>query len=118
MIEIGMIIRGKYTLLNKLELLKKVFDVLVNDKELSEAYIDAASDIVGAENASLYGSPSTGSEDFADMLRVVPGAYCRVGHTGTKGLHNPAFVLGMELLPIGASIMARIVEKRLPLAWK
>jgi len=60
--------------------------------------------------------PATGSEDFADMLRLVPGAYCRVGHTGTKGLHNPAFVLGTELLPIGASIMARIVEKRLPLA--
>jgi hippurate hydrolase len=50
------------------------------------------------------------------MLRVVPGAYCRVGHTGTTGLHNPAFVLGEELLPIGASIMARLVEKRLPLA--
>jgi hippurate hydrolase len=32
------------------------------------------------------------------------------------GLHNPAFVLGEELLPIGASIMARLVEKRLPLA--
>ena len=96
--------------------MRNVFDVLVNDHELSDAYIDAATDILGAENVSDISVPATGSEDFADMLRVVPGAYCRVGHTGTTGLHNPAFVLGEELLPIGASIMARLVEKRLPLA--
>ena len=96
--------------------MRNVFDVLVNDHELSDAYIDAATDILGAENVSDISVPATGSEDFADMLRVVPGAYCRVGHTGTMGLHNPAFVLGEELLPIGASIMARLVEKRLPLA--
>ncbi|MBU74768.1 MAG: amidohydrolase [Rhodospirillaceae bacterium] len=96
--------------------MRNVFDVLVNDPELSDAYIEAATDILGSENVSDISVPATGSEDFADMLRLVPGAYCRVGHTGTKGLHNPAFVLGTELLPIGASIMARIVENRLPLA--
>jgi metal-dependent amidase/aminoacylase/carboxypeptidase family protein len=55
----------------------------------------------------------SGSEDFADMLKVVPGAYCRVGHAGTTGLHNPSFFLDPEILPIGASIMARIAERRL-----
>ena len=49
------------------------------------------------------------------MLKVVPGAYCRVGHGGTIPLHNPSFVLDPEVLPIGASIMARIVERRIPL---
>ena len=57
--------------------------------------------------------PATGSEDFADMLKVVPGAYCRVGHAGTTGLHNSSFFLDPEILPIGASIMARIAERRL-----
>ena len=47
------------------------------------------------------------------MLKVVPGAYCRVGHGGTVPLHNPSFVLDQEVLPVGASIMARIVERRL-----
>ena len=60
-------------------------------------------------------APDTASEDFADMLKVVPGAYCRVGHSGTMPLHNPQFILGQEILPVGASIMARLVEKRLPL---
>jgi len=95
--------------------LNKVFDVLVNEKKLSEAYIDAASDIVGPENASLNGTPSTGSEDFADFLKVVPGAYCKLGHSGDIALHSPEFFLDPDSLPVGASILSRIVEKRLPL---
>ena len=94
---------------------RNVFNVLENTPKLSDAYAEAARDIVGSSNVSDRATPSTVSEDFADMLRVVPGAYCRVGHTGTNVLHSPAFVLGEELLPVGASIMARIVEKRLPL---
>ena len=94
---------------------RNVFDVLNNDCELSDAYLEAAADIVGAENVSSEAAPATGSEDFADMLKIVPGSYCRLGHSGTIGLHNPAFVLGQEILPIGASIMARVVERRLPL---
>jgi hippurate hydrolase len=95
--------------------LRNVFDVLVNDDALSDAYLEAAADIVGAENVSDRAAPATGSEDFADMLKVVPGAYCRVGHSGTLPLHNPGFVLDPEILPIGASVMARVVERRLPL---
>ena len=93
--------------------LRNIFDVLVNDSSLSDAYIEAAADIVGKDNISNTDEPATGSEDFADMLKVVPGAYCRVGHAGTTGLHNPSFFLDPEILPIGASIMARIAERRL-----
>jgi len=93
--------------------LRNVFDVLVNDPELSAAYIAAAGDVVGAEMATESSDQITGSEDFADMLKVVPGAYCRVGHAGSVPLHNPAFVLDEGILPVGASIYARIVETRL-----
>ena len=93
--------------------LRNVFDVLVNDADLSDAYLEAAADIVGKENISATDVPATGSEDFADMLKVIPGAYCRIGHSGTTGLHNPSFFLDPEVLPVGASIMARIVERRL-----
>ncbi|MDA8584719.1 M20 family metallopeptidase [Rhodobacteraceae bacterium] len=96
--------------------LQNVFDVLINDDALSDAYLEAAADIVGAENTSDQGEPTTGSEDFADMLKVVPGAYCGIGHGGTVPLHNPGFVIDMDMLPIGASIMARIVERRMPLS--
>lgn len=100
----------------KIELeLRNVFDVLVNDAELSDAYLEAAADIVGQDNVSERDAPTTGSEDFADMLRIVPGAYCSLGHSGTLPLHNPGFVLGEEILPVGASILARLAERRLPL---
>lgn len=95
--------------------LRPLFNVLKNDPNLSQAYLEAASDIVGPENVSTQVAPDTTSEDFADMLQVVPGAYCRVGHSGTMPLHNPQFTLGKEILPVGASIMARLVETRLPL---
>lgn len=93
--------------------LRNIFDVLMNDAELSDAYMEAAADIVGKENISGTDEPATGSEDFADMLKVIPGAYCRVGHSGTTGLHNPSFFLDPDILPIGASIMARVAERRL-----
>ncbi|MEL6520611.1 MAG: M20 aminoacylase family protein [Pseudomonadota bacterium] len=92
-----------------------VFDVLVNDADLSDEYLAAAADIVGSEMVSEGLTPGTGSEDFADMLQVVPGAYIKLGHSGDVALHNPSFVLGKEILPTGAAIMARIVERRLPL---
>ncbi len=94
--------------------LRNVFDVLMNDPELSTAYVAAAADIVGADMAAECTDQATGSEDFADMLKVVPGAYCRVGHAGNIPLHNPAFVLDDRILPVGASIYARLIETRLP----
>lgn len=93
--------------------LRNVFDVLINDADLSDAYMQAAADIVGADAVSEDIEPATGSEDFADMLKVIPGAYCRVGHSGTTGLHNPSFFLDPDILPVGASIMARVAERRL-----
>ena len=95
--------------------IRNVFDVLMNDDDLSAAYLDAARDIVGETQVHGDEAPSTGSEDFADMLQLVPGAYLKLGHAGAKGLHNPAFVLDPAILPVGASIYARVIEKRLPL---
>ncbi len=95
--------------------LRNVFDVLVNDADLADAWLDAARDVVGDDLVTDNDEPATGSEDFADMLQVVPGAYGRVGHAGTMPLHNPGFVLDPAILPVGASIYARLIERRLPL---
>ena len=89
-----------------------IFDVLVNDEKLSHVMLDIAAEVVGKENTSVTKDVVTGSEDFADMLRVVPGAYCTVGHEGTLPLHNDGFILDESILPVGASIYARIIEHR------
>ena len=92
--------------------IREIFDVLVNDQELSHVMLDIASEVVGSENTAVTPNVRTGSEDFADMLRVVPGAYCTVGHAGTMPLHNDGFILDENILPVGASIYAKLIERR------
>ena len=94
---------------------REIFDVLLNDDALSDEWLAAAADVVGADAVTDDSAPFTGSEDFADMLQLVPGAYGNLGHAGTVPLHNPGFVLDPDILPVGASIYARLIERRLPL---
>ena len=94
--------------------LRNTFDVLHNDDQLSDFYMDAAEEIVGKDNIIRDAEPATGSEDFADMLKHVKGAYCRIGHNGTQPLHSPKFILDPDIIPVGASVLARLVEKQLP----
>ncbi len=92
--------------------IRGIFDVLVNHPEQAVATAAVATEIVGAGHVLTEPKPVMGSEDFADMLRVVPGAYAWVGHAGSVPVHNPAFVLDDGILPIGASLLARLVETR------
>ena len=96
--------------------IRNVFNVLDNAAEPAQAMLDAAAEVLGAENVSDDGPLLMGSEDFADMMRIVPGAYINVMHPGPQPVHNPGFVLDPEVLPIGASIYARVIENRMPLA--
>ena len=94
---------------------REIFDVLLNDPDLTDAWAQAAADVVGEQQVDTDSAPFTGSEDFADMLHQVPGAYGNLGHAGTVPLHNPGFILDPGILPVGASIYARLIERRLPL---
>jgi len=96
--------------------IRDIFSVLTNSAEHADAVAEVAREIVGAERVSTTPSPKMGSEDFADMLLAVPGAYFWVGHDGSVPVHNPGYVLDDKILPVGASMLSRIVETRLPLA--
>jgi len=91
------------------------FSVLVNQEEHSKVVEEVARTIVGDSNVITRSKPKMGSEDFADMLHAVLGAYFWVGHEGSVPVHNPGFYLDDKILPIGASMFARIVETRLPI---
>lgn len=93
--------------------IRNVFSVLDNHPAESAHLQKAAADIVGADNVLTEPHPVMGSEDFADMLHAVPGAYCWVGHAGELPLHNPGFILDEAILPVGASLLARVAESRL-----
>jgi amidohydrolase len=95
--------------------IRDIFTVLENHKEQAGAVAAVAAEIVGKDNVSMTPAPKMGSEDFADMLRAVPGAYFWLGHEGSVPVHNPGFILDDSILPVGASLFARIVETRMPL---
>lgn len=92
--------------------IREIFTPLINNTTLSEAFADLARDIVGDAKVTVGGDPVTGSEDFADMLNVVPGVYFTIGHQGTAALHNSAFTFDDRILPLGATLLARIAETR------
>ena len=96
--------------------IRDTFSVLVNQEEHSNVVAEVARSVVDPAKVLTSSRPKMGSEDFADMLHAVPGAYFWLGHEGSVPVHNPGFVLDDKILPIGASMFARIVEKRLPLA--
>ncbi|MDB5592663.1 M20/M25/M40 family metallo-hydrolase, partial [Enterovirga sp.] len=88
------------------------FSVLVNGEAQSQAALDVAREVVGPDLARVSSEPMMGSEDFADMLHIVPGAYVWLGMTPGAMVHNPAYVFDDAILPIGASLLARLAETR------
>jgi amidohydrolase len=94
--------------------IRDIFSVLVNQEEHSKVVADVAKTIVGPTNVKTRSQLKMGSEDFADMLQAVPGAYFWLGQDGSVPVHNPGFMLDDKILPVGASMFARIIETRLP----
>ncbi|MGY4177929.1 amidohydrolase [Bradyrhizobium sp. USDA 4518] len=90
------------------------FSVLVNQEEQSRVVEEVARTVVDPAKVITRSTPKMGSEDFADMMQAIPGAYFWVGHDGSVPVHNPGYVLDDKILPIGASMFARIIEKRMP----
>lgn len=73
--------------------------------------------VFGEEHVDPAPQPSMGGEDFSFMLQKRPGSYIWAGNGSTDGdklLHNPHYDFNDELLPIGATYWARLVEYLLP----
>ena len=88
----------------------------VNHANESDKAASVASDVVGIEKVHRNQPPSMGAEDFAFMLEEKPGAYIWVGskkNTNNRMLHNSGYDFNDEILPIGSSYWARLVETEL-----
>ena len=92
--------------------LRDVFSVLTNSAEHAAAAGEIATELFGADNVNADPKLRMGSEDFADMLAAVPGAYAWLGATPGPGLHNASFDFDDSIIPLGSAFLARIVERR------
>ncbi len=83
----------------------------LNDPRAAAAAAEAAGAVLGAENVQTGRRPLPFSDDFALMLAQWPGAYIFLGQPGAM-CHHPTFDFDDRLLPIGASILCRLVERQ------
>lgn len=94
-----------------------IFPPLVNDVEQAGFIAECAAEIAGSENVNRDGGLTMASEDFAYMLEMRPGAYIQIGNGDGEGnceVHNPGYDFNDGALEFGASLFARLVERKLP----
>jgi amidohydrolase len=90
--------------------------VLVNSPAEVETAIAAAGGIVGHDRLRLDERPTTGGDDFAEMLEQVPGAMVWLGggrSPDEPGLHNSRYDFNDSILATGASYFVELVKTRL-----
>lgn len=95
-----------------------LFPPLVNDAAEAEFIADTAAELVGIDNVNRNGNLVMASEDFSFMLNLRPGAYIQIGNGDTPGgceVHNPGYDFNDAALPFGASLFARLAERKLAL---
>lgn len=92
--------------------IRDIFSVLNNHDEQARAVVACATDLLGEQSVNQNCPPFMASEDFADMLHQVPGAYIWLGIADGPGLHHPSYVFDDSVLPLGAALLARLVEAR------
>ena len=89
----------------------------VNAEGPTEAAARAAALVAGEANVHRDLLPSMGCEDFGFMLAARPGCYIWIGNgpmADGRSLHSARYDFNDEILPLGASYWANLVESTLP----
>ena len=93
------------------------YPATVNSPQETEWSANVAKEVAGENNVNCDPQPCMGGEDFSFMLRERPGCYVWIGNGPSDDgrlLHNPRYDFNDEILPLGASYFARLVETLLP----
>ncbi|MBD3802303.1 MAG: amidohydrolase [Thioclava sp.] len=87
----------------------------VNDADEAEFAATVAEEIAGTGRVERRAAREMGAEDFSYMLETRPGAYLFMGTGEGHGLHHPRYDFNDEAAPMGASFLARLAERALPI---
>lgn len=92
-------------------IIRPSYAALINDNGVTDIMIETAGGLLGAEHVHRMEAPDMGTEDFSFFAKERPSCYWHLG-CGIPGrevnydIHNPAFELDENCLPIGAAIQA------------
>ena len=96
---------------------RRAYPATVNAAAETDRAAACAAGVAGVRDVIRDGEPLLAGEDFAFMLERTPGAYLFFGQRGAdRGgvpVHNPLYDFNDDLLPIGASYLAGLVEQEL-----
>ncbi len=93
------------------------YPATVNTPQETDWSANVAKNVAGENHVDLDPQPCMGGEDFSFMLQQRPGCYIWIGNGPTDNgrlLHNPRYDFNDEILPLGATYFARLVETLLP----
>ena len=88
------------------------YPVTVNHPAPTRHAIEVARTVSG--NIDPDTAPMMAGEDFSFMLNTRPGAYIFLGNGDTAMLHHPQYTFTDEIIPLGASWLAGMIETRMP----
>jgi amidohydrolase len=84
---------------------------VVNSDAETDTAAHVLAGVVGEANVRRDLLPSMGGEDFAFLLQKKPGTYIWIGNGENREfLHHPRYDFNDEILPLGATYWARLVE--------
>ena len=89
------------------------YPVTVNHAAETEFAAAVAQEVAGMERVEIETPALMGGEDFSFMLEERPGAMIFIGNGPSAGLHHPEYDFNDEIIPLGCSYWARLVETRL-----
>jgi hippurate hydrolase len=92
------------------------YPVTVNHESQTAFAVGVAREIAGEANVDANMAPVLGAEDFSYMLEARPGAFIMIGQGDGPICHHPEYDFNDEIIPLGASYWARLVETAMPAA--
>ena len=93
---------------------KRNYPVTMNHAAQTSFAASVARQIVGDGNVNENAPPVMGAEDFSFMLEARPGAFIFVGQGEGAALHHPEYDFNDDIIPIGCSYWAKLVESAMP----
>jgi amidohydrolase len=93
------------------------YPVTVNHDAETDFAVDVAKSIAGEGNVDPNVAPMMAGEDFSYMLEARPGAYIFLGNGDVGAMvHHPEYIFNDDIIPVGCSWLAGMVEARMPAA--
>ena len=91
------------------------YPVTVNHECETAIALKVMREVAGSENVETNLKPTMGSEDFAFILRQVPGAYVFIGNGDSAALHSPSYDFNDEAIAHGVAYWCELAAQVLPI---